>query len=97
MLSIVFPYLNIAGYLGAIFFLGGFAALNLRWISSDSYTYQVANCLGGLCFTYSAFSHPFNIGLFITEGVWACIAAFSIYRISVKARKARTKEERKLS
>ncbi|MDO5747102.1 MAG: hypothetical protein Q4P66_05530 [Actinomycetaceae bacterium] len=89
MMSIVFPYLDIAGYIGAVFFLTAFAALNLRVVTSESYSYQIANCLGAICFTYSAFDTTFNWGLFITEAVWACIAAYGVFNIiQIKKKRA---------
>lgn len=74
------PYAMIVSLIGTVCFLGAFGALNLGFLKSDSYIYQIANLLGALCFTYTAFS-PLNYGLLITEAAWAIIGAYGIYRI----------------
>ncbi|WP_420892148.1 CBU_0592 family membrane protein [Neoactinobaculum massilliense] len=44
------------------------------------------NFLGAVGFVYTALS-PFNPGLFITEGVWAIVAVYGVWRIVARNRK----------
>ncbi|MDO5727144.1 MAG: hypothetical protein Q4Q03_04410 [Bowdeniella nasicola] len=78
--------------IGAVFFLAGFGALNIGWVTSKSYSYQIANFLGAACFTYTAIK-PFNPGLFITEAIWALLGVYGIWVI-VKTSRAREADRR---
>lgn len=83
------PGAAIVSIIGTVFFLAAFGALNLGWLKSTSYTYQIANILGALCFTYTALA-PFNIGLFITEAAWALIGLYGLYNILKIAKSRKT-------
>lgn len=72
------------GIIAGAFFVVGLACLNFGLLGSDSVIYQLLNLFGALGFTYTAIS-PFNPGLFITEVVWAIVAALGIWKIFSKA------------
>lgn len=74
------PYASAISIIGTVFFLGGFGALNFGLLKSTSVTYQMANFLGAVCFTYTAIK-PVNYGLFITEFLWACFGIYGLYKI----------------
>lgn len=74
------PFLTTFSIIGSVFFIAGFGALNLGLVNSESYSYQIANIVGALCFTYTAI-RPFNSGLFITEAVWALIGFYGAWKI----------------
>ncbi|QJC22737.1 transporter [Arcanobacterium buesumense] len=86
------PALEVVSIIGSVFFILGFGALNLGWVNSESYSYQFANILGALCFTYTAIS-PFNAGLFITEAVWALIGIYGAWKIMRIARDRKAMKE----
>lgn len=76
----VVPFFTTFSTIGAIFFIAGFGALNLGLVNTESYSYQIANIVGALCFTYTAI-RPLNLGLFITEAVWALIGFYGAWKI----------------
>lgn len=82
------PFLATFSIIGSIFFILGFGALNLGLVNSESYSYQIANIVGALCFTYTAL-RPFNSGLFITEAVWALIGIYGLWKIVALSKKKR--------
>lgn len=71
------------GIVAGIFFVVAFGLLNFGVLSAKSPTYQSLNMFGALGFTYTAIS-PFNPGLFITEAVWAIVAAYGLWAIWFK-------------
>ena len=71
------------GILAGIFFVVAFGLLNFSVLTAKSPIYQTLNMLGALGFTYTAIS-PFNPGLFITEAVWAIVAAYGLWAIWFK-------------
>lgn len=66
------------GIIGGILFLIAYGGLNFGFLRSDSAIYQGLNFLGGAAFVYTAIK-PFNLGLFVTEFVWAVVGAYGIY------------------
>lgn len=68
------------GIVAGICFVIAYALLNFGVLTAKSPMYQTLNLLGALGFTYTAIS-PFNPGLFITEAVWAIVAAFGLWTI----------------
>ncbi|GAB47726.1 CBU_0592 family membrane protein [Mobilicoccus pelagius] len=68
------------GIAAGILFVIGYALLNFGVLSSTSPLYQTLNLLGALGFTYTAIA-PFNPGLFVTEAVWAVVAAYGLWKI----------------
>ena len=74
------PYTYWIGIVAGVCFVLAFGMLNFGVLTSTSPLYQTLNLLGALGFTYTAVS-PFNPGLFVTEAVWAVVAAYGLYRI----------------
>lgn len=68
------------GIIGGALFVIAFGLLNFGVIKSTSPVYQALNFLGAVAFVYTAL-RPFNIGLFITEAVWAIVAVYGLYKI----------------
>ncbi|APT89046.1 transporter [Corynebacterium frankenforstense DSM 45800] len=85
----------VIGLIGGALFVIAFAGLNFGLLKSDSYIYQGLNFLGGAAFVYTAIK-PFNVGLFVTEFVWAVVGLYGIwlaYRTSRRRSEAPTAEE----
>lgn len=74
------------GIIAGVLFVVAFGLLNPGVLSSNSVWYQSLNFLGAVGFVYTALS-PFNPGLFITEGVWAIVAVYGVWRIVARNRK----------
>ncbi|GAB3939815.1 CBU_0592 family membrane protein [Corynebacterium tapiri] len=68
------------GIVSGVLFVVAFGLMNFGVIKAESVLYQVLNLFGALGFTYTAIQ-PFNPGLFVTEAVWAIVAAFGLYKI----------------
>lgn len=78
----------IIGLIGGALFVIAYAGLNFGLLKSDSYVYQGLNFLGACAFVYTAIV-PFNIGLFVTEFVWAVVGAYGIF-LAYKTSKKRS-------
>lgn len=101
--SSIMPYAGAIGIIGSVLFLGAFGALNIGWVDSESYLYQIANLLGASCFTYTALAYANeslfidNWGLFITEFIWALLGLYGIIKIAMISKKRRAAAAEKKS
>lgn len=87
-----FPASFEIGIIGGILFVIAFGGLNAGFFKSDSYVYQFLNFLGASAFVYTALK-PFNVGLFVTEFVWAIVALYGVAKIWQTAQRRRARRD----
>jgi hypothetical protein len=78
-MSSFFSLENIINSLGVILMLSAYFLLSIKKIKAESIAYNLLNLTGGTlaCVgSYMIGALPFVL----LEGVWACVAAFSLYR-----------------
>jgi hypothetical protein len=71
--------IEITGWIGSVLIVGAFALNSLDKIKSNSFWYQLANLVGGICFIINTLHHKAYPSAFVNV-VWAFIAIFSIIK-----------------
>jgi hypothetical protein len=71
--------IEITGWIGSVLIVGAFALNSLDKIKSNSFLYQLANLVGGICFIINTLHHKAYPSAFVNV-VWAFIAIFSIIK-----------------
>ena len=71
--------IEITGWIGSILIVGTFGLNSLDKIKSNSFGYQLANLVGGICFIIHTLHHKVYPSTFVNV-VWVFIAIFSIIK-----------------
>ena len=70
---------NLVGYVGVVFLLGAYAALQAGRLSADAPLYSVLNLVAALLITVSLL-YNWNAASFVIEMFWIAISAYGLWR-----------------
>jgi hypothetical protein len=76
-----------ASFVGALFILVAYAGHQLKWMSSERFSYNLLNAVGSAILAWVAF-RPFQVGFVVLEVAWAFLSCYAMLR-SFRARPAR--------
>lgn len=81
--------IEILGWIGTFTLISAYALLSFKKIAPNSWTYQLLNLTGAICFIINTLAHKAYAPAFLNV-VWVFIGAAAIYQI-IKSRNAVTK------
>lgn len=84
--------LDAAGLLGAMLFVGAYAALQFGFLRGNGYVYTIAN-LAASSLVLLSLVGEFNLSSAIIQIIWIAVSVFGLVRMIVLERRARLNEE----
>lgn len=76
-------FIEILGWIGTFSLISAYALLSFKRINSNSWTYQLLNLVGAICFIINTLFHKAYAPAFLNI-VWVFIGAAAIYQMLKK-------------
>lgn len=73
-------FAEIVGWGGTVLVVGSYVAVQLRYLKTETYTYQICNLCGAIGVGINAWHYGAFPSLVI-QAVWGPIALFALYRV----------------
>lgn len=73
-------WLELIGFIGVGFYLGGYAALQMGFLRGDGYAYAIVNFLGAAC-VLTSLAEAFNMSSAIIQIAWITLSVIGIGRL----------------